>query len=56
MRNQGNGVFAAAGNYPGGEEPTSIVISDLDGDGRNDLAASDWMGGTLSVLFGACFP
>ena len=36
--NHGHGTFAAAATYSAGEQPTSVAVADVNGDGRADLA------------------
>ncbi len=38
--NQGNGAFAPAQTYRPGRSPVAFVTADLDGDGREDIAAA----------------
>ena len=44
------GSFAAKVNFVAGSYPGSVVIGDLDGDGKPDLAVTNWGAGTVSVL------
>ena len=47
LLNMGGGTFVAA-NYPAGASPVSVVMADLDGDGKADLAVASGTG--VSVL------
>src|SRR5947209_7078526 len=44
--------FAAAVNYAVGAQPNPVAIGDLNGDGRLDLAVTNWGSGNASVLLG----
>ena len=44
-----SGQFLAATNYPTGKNPLSVVIGDLNSDGKPDLAVADSEG--ISILF-----
>jgi hypothetical protein len=46
----GDGTFQTTAEYPVGVSPTDIAISDLDGDGFADIAASNSADGTVSIL------
>ena len=48
----GDGTFQAAVNYSAGTNPTSVVLSDFNGDGKADLAVANYHDGTVSVLLG----
>ena len=58
LLNNGNGTFAAKVDYPIGLEPasvaatdpTSVAAVDLNGDGKPDLAVSNFYSDTVSVL------
>ncbi len=56
----GNINFATALPFSTGIGPTSVAIGDLDGDGKPDLAISNFGGlmapGTVSVLANTCMP
>src|SRR5439155_14372050 len=39
-------------NFPVGYGPTDVQIADLNGDGRSDLAVSDYNGNSVTVLLG----
>jgi hypothetical protein len=48
----GNGTFAAKSDLTVGAAPHSVVIVDLNGDGKADLATANHDSGTVSVLLG----
>lgn len=48
----GTGAFATAVNSPVGVQPAAVVIADLDGDGKLDLAVTNTGSSTISVLSG----
>jgi hypothetical protein len=48
----GDGSFQAAVAYPAGDEPSSVVIGDLDANGVADLAVSNRSSHDVSVLLG----
>ncbi len=48
----GDGTLAFSDSYPAGENPQSVVTTDLDGDGRLDLAIPTFGSGEVSVLRG----
>jgi predicted dienelactone hydrolase len=48
----GDGTFHAAADWPAGTNPTSVAVGDFNGDGRLDLAVSDYVG-SVSVLLQA---
>ena len=51
--NQGKGVFGSPTDYPVGaraQSTSAVVIADLDGDGKPDLAAADKNGGAVATL------
>jgi hypothetical protein len=51
--NNGDGTFQSAINYDsGGDAPESVVVADLNGDGRLDLATVNYFSGTAGVLLG----
>ncbi|MEW5701557.1 MAG: FG-GAP-like repeat-containing protein [Candidatus Zixiibacteriota bacterium] len=50
LKNNGDGTFAAAVNYPAGSGPLSVVAADLDGDGDADLAVANFNGDNVSLL------
>lgn len=47
-----DGSFAAKSDYGTGNDPTSVAIGDLNGDGRLDLAVADGLSSSVSVLLG----
>jgi len=48
----GDGSFSTRTDYPAGEGIQSIAVGDLDGDGRLDLAAANYLCNTVSVWLG----
>ncbi len=48
--NQGNGTFAAPGDYLAGSTPAAIAAADLNGDGHPELAVANYGSGDVSVL------
>jgi hypothetical protein len=48
----GDGSFAAKVDYGTGSAPSSVAISDVNGDGRSDLAVANYNSNTVSVLLG----
>jgi hypothetical protein len=44
--------FLPAVNYPTGAEPFTVAIADFNGDGKPDLAAANYVDGTISILLG----
>lgn len=48
--NNGDGTFAAAVNYSIGSYPVAVELSDVNGDGKNDMAATSSVPGTISVF------
>ena len=46
----GNVSFAAKVNFSAGNNPASVAIGDLDGDGKPDLAVANWNSDSVSVL------
>jgi hypothetical protein len=45
-----HGSFASAVNFGVGEQPVSVAIADIDGDGLPDLAVANHFGDDVSVL------
>jgi hypothetical protein len=55
----GNGTFAAVGNYSAELSPWSVAVGDFNGDGKADLAVATYASNTVSVLLGTgtgCLP
>lgn len=50
LMNNGDGTFARKVDYVAGRRPTSVVASDFDKDGDEDLAISSFDNGTIAVL------
>ena len=53
LRGNGDGTFQAAVNYLAGfhgTQPSTLAVGDFNGDGKPDLAATDFLGGDVSVL------
>jgi hypothetical protein len=50
-RNDGSGSFHDPVTYPAGPGPTSVVIVDVNGDGKPDVVVCSGSAGTVSVLF-----
>jgi hypothetical protein len=48
--NNGSGAFSPQIDHPAGIEPLSIAVKDLDGNGRDDLAATNTQTNTLAVF------
>jgi hypothetical protein len=48
----GDGTFKAAVNYSVGNDPVSIAVADLNGDGKLDLAVVSYWSNSLSILLG----
>ncbi len=48
----GNGTFQTPKIYDTGEEPSSVVIGDVNGDGKPDLVVANLLSSTLSVFMG----
>src|SRR6185369_7753782 len=46
----GNFTFGAATNFPTGSSPAGVIITDLDGDGKPELAVTNQFGSTVSIL------
>ena len=52
LRGHGNGTFAAAVDYAVGDQPTSLAVGDVNGDGRLDLAVANAATQDVSLLLG----
>ena len=50
----GNGTFASPLSFPDGYNPTGIAAGDFDGDGKLDVAVTNYLGSTVTVLLRAC--
>jgi hypothetical protein len=48
----GNGTFQARQTFATGRSPSSVVVADLNGDGRPDLAVTNYSNQTVGVLLG----
>jgi hypothetical protein len=48
----GDGSFLATASYTVGQSPYAVKTGDFNGDGNEDIAVSDYAGGTVSVLLG----
>src|SRR5205823_1325872 len=46
------GTFETPSTYPAGDEPASVAVADLNGDGRLDLAFASFYGSYVFVLPG----
>jgi trimeric autotransporter adhesin len=45
-----SGSFAAKVDFATGSNPISVAVSDLNGDGKPDIAVANWASGSMSVL------
>ena len=52
MLGNGNGTFKPPVTYTAGTRMTSVAAGDLNGDGRLDVVATDYNGGTVAILLG----
>ena len=52
LLNNGSGGFTSGAALAVGDRPVRVVVADLNGDGRADLASADSSGNDVSVLFG----
>jgi hypothetical protein len=50
--NDGRGKFPGRQDYGVGFDPVAVAIGDFDGDGKDDVAASDYLDNQLSILLG----
>jgi hypothetical protein len=50
---QGNPTFAPPQSYAVGQDPTSVTIADLNGDGIPDMLVANTLSNDISVLFGS---
>jgi hypothetical protein len=48
----GDGTFQAHVDYAAGDDPLSVEVADLNGDGKQDLVLANNLGDTVSVLLG----
>ncbi|HEX9243934.1 MAG TPA: FG-GAP-like repeat-containing protein [Anaeromyxobacter sp.] len=57
FRGAGDGTFRPRADFATAQDPYSLAVGDLTGDGRPDLAVTAGYGpGTVSVLLGQCLP
>lgn len=56
LKNNGDGTFQSAVDYPAGEHPASVFCADLDGDTDLDLAVTNELGKNISTLFNLTSP
>ncbi len=52
LRGDGHGNFTASGQYTVGDQPTSIAVGDINGDGQLDLAVANAGDDDVSLLYG----
>ncbi|MCK9408118.1 MAG: FG-GAP-like repeat-containing protein, partial [Bacteroidetes bacterium] len=50
LENNGDGTFAANVDYGTGERPTSVFMSDIDGDGDGDIVVANELDNDISIL------
>lgn len=50
-RGRGDGTFDSKIEIPVGDGPIGVVLADLDGDGRDDIANTNYREDTISILF-----
>ena len=53
---QSDGVYFTHGTMPAGRMPGAIVLDDLNGDGKDDLATADYETGSVSVRIKGTLP
>ncbi len=51
FRGRGDGTFDAAVHIPVGNGPIGVVLADLNGDGLDDIANTDYSDNAISILF-----
>jgi hypothetical protein len=56
LLNNGHGTFAPKVDHPTGASPRSVAAADMNGDGKADLAVTEFMSNTVRVLFNTCLP
>jgi hypothetical protein len=50
LLNTGDGTFGSPATYMAGSAPVAVAVADFDGDGKPDLAVSNYGGTTVSIL------
>lgn len=51
MRGNGDGTFGNRSTFDVGIQPWTVIAGDFNGDGHNDLATSNEVGDSVTVLF-----